>query len=236
MALPKLNSSPKYELVVPSTGQKIRFRPFLVKEQKVLLLAYESQDKKQIVQAIIDTINSCVEDGLSTYSLATFDVDYIFTQIRAKSVGEVVELQIACETCETPNDVNVNLEEITVDIKEKDNVIQLTDEISVKMGYPDYSTLMLDGRIFEAQSTSEIVMEVILASIDSIVTEEENIIARDESKQDLIDFVESMNADQFKKISDFVENMPVMKHHLDFKCVSCGHDNRRTLQGIDDFF
>jgi len=236
MALPKLNSSPKYELTIPSNGEKVRFRPFLVKEQKVLLLAYESQDKKQIIQAIIDTIESCVDDNIDAFKLSTFDVDYIFTQIRGKSVGEIVDLQISCESCQTPNDVKVNLEHINVEVSDRDHLIQLTDDIAVKMGYPDYGRLMLNGNIFEAQNTSEVVMEVILSSIESIMTEEENILARDESREDLINFIDSMTSDQFGKISEYVEQMPVMKQTIEFQCSNCQHDNRRTLQGIDDFF
>lgn len=236
MALPKLNSSPKYELTIPSNGEKVRFRPFLVKEQKVLLLAYESQDKKQIIQAIVDTIESCVDEDVDAFKLATFDVDYIFTQIRAKSVGEIVDLQISCESCQTPNDVNVNLEKIDVEVPDRDQIIELTDQISVKMGYPDYGRLMLNGNIFEAQNASEVVMEVILSSIESIMTEEENILARDETRQDLVDFIDSMTSEQFKKISDYVEYMPVMKQEVEFTCVNCSHDNSRVLQGIDDFF
>ena len=236
MALPSLNAAPKYELTVPSTKKKIRFRPFLVKEQKILLLAYESQDKKQIIQAIIDTVKSCTDDEINVYDLTTFDVDYIFTQIRAKSVGEKVDLQIACSSCEQANDVQVNLEDIQIECDKESEVIKLTDQVSVKVKYPDYDRFINHSNIFDAQSASEMVMEIIIASIDSIMTEEENIPAVNESKEELVNFVESMNSEQFEKINQFVENMPVMKHEVNFKCISCGEDNTRVLQGIDDFF
>lgn len=235
MALPSLNATPKYELTIPSTGEKIRFRPFLVKEQKVLLLAYESQDKKQIIEAILDTVKACADDGVDVYELATFDIDYIFTQIRAKSVGEKVDLNIPCSECNHSNEVQVNLEDITVDVNKSTEVVQLTDDISIKMRYPDYRQFM-SSKIFEIETAAEMIMEVVICSIESIMTEEENILAKDESREELINFIESMSSSQFKKISDFVESMPVMKHTIEFTCAQCAHENKRTLQGIDDFF
>ena len=111
MALPKLNTAPKYELTVPSTGEKVRFRPFLVKEQKILLIAYESKDRKNIIQAILDTIDSCVEE-LDVKKLTTFDVDFIFTNIRSKSVGEKITVNMNCKSCSTPNEIEIDLDEI----------------------------------------------------------------------------------------------------------------------------
>jgi len=236
MALPLLNAAPKYELIVPSTGKKLRFRPFLVKEQKVLLLAYESQDKKQIVNAILDTVTACTSGDIDVFDLTTFDIDYIFTQIRSKSVGEKVDLQIACSSCEQANDVQVNLEDIKVEVEKDSEIIKLNDEISIKMKYPNYNRFMLNSKIFEVTSASEMIIEIVISSIDSIMTEEENLLAKDESREELLSFVESMNAEQFEKVSRFVESMPVMKHEINFKCISCGEENTRLLQGIDDFF
>lgn len=235
MALPLLNSAPKYELTIPSTQNKVRFRPFLVKEQKVLMLAYESQDKRQIIQAILDTIKACVDD-VDAKNLTTFDIDYLFTQIRAKSVGEKVELQIPCSECSTPNDVQVNLEDIVIENDGKEQIVQLTDDISVKLKHPSYADFLRNQKFFEIESASGMIMEIMLASIDSIMTEEENIQVKDESREELEAFVDSMTGDQFEKISQFVQNMPVLKHTVNFNCISCGHGNERTLQGIDDFF
>lgn len=236
MALPSLNAAPKYELTVPSTKKKIRFRPFLVKEQKILLLAYESQDKRQIIQAIMDTVKTCTDDAVNVYDLTTFDVDYIFTQIRAKSVGEKVDLQIGCTSCEQANDVQVNLEEIKIECDKGSEVIKLTDQVSIKVKYPDYDRFINHSNIFDVESASEMIMEIIISSIDSIMTEDENIPAADESREELMNFIESMNAQQFEQVSKFVENMPVMKHEVKFKCINCGEENTRVLQGIDDFF
>lgn len=235
MPLPKLNTAPKYELTIPSTGEKVRFRPFLVKEQKVLLLAYESKDTRQIVRAILDTVDACIED-VNVYSLATFDIDYLFTQIRAKSVGETSAIVAYCTSCNSENTVTVNFDNIKVETAEKPPVIQITDEISVKMKYPDYHTLVVDGTMFEADTQSKVIMEIIYASIDSIMTEEENIKVSNESKEELVQFIESMTSQQFEKIAEFVNQLPALRHNLEFKCVSCGHDNNKLLQGIEDFF
>ena len=238
MALPVLNASPNYELTIPSTKEKVTFRPFLVKEQKVLLIANETNDKVQIVRAILNVLSSCINEQVDLYNLAIFDIDYIFTQIRAKSVGEKVELNFKCSNCEEQNDVQVNLEEVYVDVKKtgKDLVVKLTEQISVKLKYPDYRTLMGADGIVKAETATDMMMEVILSSIDSIMTEEENIKAQDESREDLMAFVESMTAGQFEKISEYFESLPQLKHEMNHTCKVCGHENSTTLQGLQNFF
>lgn len=236
MALPSLNTEPKYELTIPSTQQIVRFRPFLVKEQKVLLLAYETQDKKNVIQAILDTVVACVVDDIDVYSLTTFDIDYMFTQIRGKSVGEKVELIINCTECDTPNDIDLNLEEIQIEVDEPSKTIELTDEISVKLVYPNYSKLLTNDKFFSSESTSEIIMEVIMACIDSIITEEESIRIKDEPRSEIEKFIESMNTNQFSQIAEFAQNLPAMEHTVQFNCINCGAENEKLLKGLDDFF
>lgn len=235
MALPLLNTAPKYELTIPSTKEKIRVRPFLVKEQKVLMIAYESQDKRQIIQAILDTVAACAE-GVEPSKLTTFDIDYLFTQIRAKSVGEKVDLKINCSECGTGNDIQVVLDEIKIEQGVDSEVIQITDEISVRLKYPSYGDFLKNSKFFESETQSEVIMELMLACIHSIMTEEENILAKDEPREELVKFVDSMTAEQFEKVSTFVQNMPVLNHTVKYDCVSCGENNERVLQGIDDFF
>lgn len=234
MALPLLNTNPKYELTIPSTGQKVKFRPYLVKEQKVLLLAAESKDKTQILTSIIDTIEACV-DGVNVYDLAIFDVDYIFTQIRAKSTGEKIDAQFSCSECSTPNDTQIDLEKINIDVPEKNDIIEMTDRISIKMKYPTYERF-LKSNIFDVDTKTAMIMEIIICSIDSVMTDDENIKLADEPREAIIEFVESMTAEQFSKASAFIEDMPAIKHDIAFKCVSCGHNNTAVLEGIDDFF
>jgi len=236
MALPKLNAAPKYALTIPSTGQEIYYRPFLVKEQKVLLIAYESKDRKQVIKAILDTVDACLETEVSVHTLTTFDIDYLFTQIRAKSVGEKVDLKIKCTHCEHFNDVQVNLEEIEVPEIEGSKVVELNDEISVKLQYPSYTQFIRNPKILESESDTETIMEIIISCMESIQTEEENILLKDESREEIVRFLDSMTSEQFDKISDFVQKMPSMKKDVEFPCVSCGETSEVELRGIDDFF
>lgn len=236
MALPKLNSSPKYELTIPSTGKTVRFRPFLVKEQKVLLIAYESKDKKQVIHAILDTIRACAEDEINVNDLTTFDVDYIFTQIRAKSVGEKVDLRIKCTHCESFNDIQINIEDIKVEVEEGSKVVKLTDEISVKLRYPNYGQFLKNPYMFDSKSDTQTVLEIIVSCIESVMTEEENISLKDESREEIERFIDSMTSDQFEKISEFVQKMPQLKHDVSFTCTNCEEVAEAQLRGIDDFF
>jgi len=236
MALPKLNSAPKYALTIPSTGQEIYFRPFLVKEQKVLLIAYESKDRKQVVKAILDTVEACVEGEIDTRKLTTFDVDYLFTQIRGKSVGEKVDLRIKCTHCDQFNEVQVNIEEIEVPEVKGSKVIELNKDISIKLQYPSYYQFIRNPKILESESDTETIMEIIISCMESIQTEEENILLKDESREEIVRFLDSMTSEQFEKISAFVQEMPSMKKEVEFQCVSCSETSEVMLQGIDDFF
>ena len=141
MALPKLNSTPTYEMTIPSSGQKVIYRPFLVKEQKNLLIAFESQNRGDLLRSIVNTINICVEDKIEE-TLSTFDVDYMFTKIRSKSVGEVSTVLMKCEECETDNEVNIDLDEVEVVGDMPDMTIAVTDDIVVKMKFPTYEDFL----------------------------------------------------------------------------------------------
>jgi hypothetical protein len=233
MALPSLNAAPSYELNIPSNGKKVKFRPFLVKEQKVLMLAYESQDKKQIINAMLDTIDACVE-GVNCRVLTTSDVDYIFTQLRAKSVGEKIELNVPCTECQTKNPVTVNVEEVTISGDSKEKIIQLDNQYSVKLKYPTYLDFM--SNIDESKSQTETIMDIIVSCLDSVMTEEENVSLKDETKEEVIKFVESMNTKQFEMITEFVQGIPQLEYNSNFKCINCGHEQDFKLQGLDDFF
>ena len=233
MALPKLNDAPKYEIVVPSTGQKVRYRPYLVKEEKILMLAMESQDQRSALGAIVDTIGSCVQDELNTSSLTTFDVEYLFTQIRSKSVGETAKIGVNCKHCDEQNEVIVKLDDIKVGNPEGlETKIELTDQIALKMRWPSYNELIDFGDM----STTDQTFKMIAACIDSVQTEEENIRLRDESEAEQMAFIESLSSAQFDKIRAYVEKMPKMEHHVSFECTSCGKGNDITLSGISDFF
>jgi len=235
MALPKLNASPIYELNVPSTGQLVTFRPFLVKEQKNLLIAIETQERRDMMRAIVRTIESCVEDTMT--DLTIFDVDYMFTKIRAKSVGETATLLIPCEECNQSSEVPIELERIMLHGKVvEDKLIELTDNISVQMRYPTYADFMDNDKLFQDNSLTETILEMVMTCIESINTPEEKFSTADEPREELVDFVESMSAEQFERVTEFVNGIPTIKQEADFVCDHCGHDNVRVLKGMDDFF
>lgn len=237
MALPRLNESPQYELVIPSSGQTVNYRPFLVKEQKVLLIAYESQDKKQILSAMLNTIETCVKEELNISKLATFDVDYIFTQIRSKSVGETSDIMIRCSECNHENEQSIRLDDIKVPIQKQDMIVKITDELNVRMKYPNYDFFLKNDVLLNEGSTqSEMLLALVVACLESVETEDERFDLSDESNEEILRFLESLTTDQFDKIGAFTMTMPAMEHDLEFNCESCGHVNNRKLKGLTDFF
>lgn len=233
MALPKLNSTPKYEMVIPSQQKTVRFRPYLVKEEKVLLMAFESQDTVQAMKAIIDTILVCVDDKINKEELTTFDVEYMFTKLRSKSVGERSNLNIECSNCKTKNEVSINIDDIEIKLDNPSEIIELQDEIHVEMGYPSAEVLM---NMKDGISQTEQLIELIVYSIKSIMSEEERVNASDVNKKDLREFVESMTGEQFKKVSEFVSTIPTLTKDVEFTCNSCDTENKTTLAGFTDFF
>lgn len=235
MALPQLNSTPKYTMTIPSLKKEVRYRPYLVKEEKILMMAFESGDKTQTLNAVVDTIFSCLEDDvtLRPSSLTTFDVEYMFTQIRAKSVGEVAKIRIKCTHCGEFNDAEVDLEDIEMKV-EKEPIIKLTDEVSLKMKYPSYKDLL--SKDLEAQDQLKLGFEMITDCIESIMTEDTQHLVRDQSKSEMENFIESLTTDQFGKITAFLNNIPRMTKVHEFKCVKCGEDNTVKLEGMSDFF
>ena len=235
MALPQLNDSPKYELVIPSTKQKVRFRPFLVKEEKVMMMAMETENQNDILNTIVDTIQACIADDVDVNKFTTFDVEYCFLQIRAKSVGEHVRLNLPCDQCETPNEVVVKLDDIIIDVPNVNNVIQVTDDISVEMRWPSYTQVISDD-IFAEKSQVDQIFGLIRSSITTILTKEERFSTTEHSKEELDAFIESMNNTQFAKIQEYVEQMPRLTHDVKYKCTNCSHDNTLTLEGMQSFF
>lgn len=234
MALPKLNDSPKYEIVIPSTQKSIKYRPFLVKEQKVLLMALESGDQRQILNSIVNTIDACVEDPIKVNDLTTFDVEYMFTQIRAKSVGETSDIQIMCEKCEHMNPVKIKLDDIKIDFPGDKKSIKLNDKYTINMKYPKY-TASIESAV-EGKSTTEQMYNLIVHCLDTLMTDDDVINFDDESHDDKLSFVEGLTSAQFENIVEFVRNMPQLKHKLNYDCEACGEHNEHELQGMQDFF
>jgi hypothetical protein len=237
MALPRINSAPKYEMTVPSTGQKIMYRPFLVKEEKVLMMAMETGDDAGGIRAIVDTITSCVQEDFDANPLKSYDIEYLFLQIRAKSVGEKSTITIACKKCEHHNPHTIDLEAMKVSgIDQGDEDIELTPEITVSMKFPEYKDLLLSGINKEELSQIETIFKLIGKCIDGVKTPDEYFSMKDESEQEIKEFLESLNTEQFGKIRAFVEGMPKLKHDAIFDCEECGEHNEQELSGIQSFF
>lgn len=234
MALPKLNDKPKYEIVIPSTGETVRFRPYLVREEKVLMMAIESKDPKTAIDAIVDTIIACVDQPIERTSLKIFDVEYMFTKIRGKSVGETSKIGINCKSCEHTNEMVVNYDDLELEKPEMSNVIKLTDDIQITMKWPSFTEVA--GEEFTTNSTVSNAFSMINACIHSIQTEEDNILMSEVPKKEIEEFVESMTSDQLNKVKEYVEQMPKLKHDVSFDCEKCNEHNKMTLEGIQDFF
>jgi hypothetical protein len=235
MALPKINT-PTYELVVPSTGEEIRYRPFLVKEEKILLMAMESGDNKEIIRAIQDIVKECTYDKLKLSTMPMFDIEYLFLNIRAKSVGEITTLRLKCPDDEkTTVKVDVNLTEIEVQTdKNHTNKIELTDEMGIMMKYPTIDSFAGDMSEINASN----MLEVISGCIDSIYDKggEEVFEAKDQTKKELIEFIEQLNSKQFKNIQGFFDTMPKLKHIIKVKNPKTKKESEVVLQGLNDFF
>ena len=234
MALPKINSAPEFDVTVPSTGETVAFRPYLVKEEKVLMLAFESKDTGQAAKAIGNTLNACAQDeGFNAFKCTTYDVEYIFTVLRTKSVGETSDVIIKCSECEAKNDVKVQLDDIDVgDARIKRETIKLTDSVSIDMAYPQYGSLT---KITASGETLEDSIAMIGTCIESINTEDERYGRDDFSDKELDEFMESLTTDQFKRMTEFLKDIPKLEHDITFKCVKCGHDNVTKLSGMQDF-
>lgn len=237
MALPIINETPKYHLTIPSTKKKVFFRPFLVKEQKILLMALESQDQKTIVRAISDIIDSCVVDHIKPGTLATFDVEYMFTQIRAKSVGETSDISLKCAECEEANEVTIDLSNIKVEVESEPPLIDLNDQYKLKMKYPSYDSLLdVMPESDDEASLSDVLFRLSLVCLHQLMTEEDVINFDEESKEERIKFLDNLNSEQFQSIMTFVQSLPKLTEDVKFKCSSCNHDNEYKLEGLDDFF
>ena len=232
--LPKLNDTPKYQLTIPSSGKKVKYRPYLVKEEKVLLTAIEMGDFNTMINAIADTIKACVQEDIKVEDLATFDIEYMFLKIRGKSVGENINIISRCKHCGGENNVTINIDDINVEDTRPEKKIQLTDEVSLQVKYPSYSDIV--ASMNSDDENLNFAFEMSLNVIDSIQTENENIKVSDVERSELKDFVDSMSSAQYAKITNFISEMPSLKHRVNFKCSSCETDNDIALEGINDFF
>jgi len=238
MPLPKI-ATPLYELELPSTGETIQYRPFLVKEEKVLVIALESEDTKQITTAIKTVIKNCIRTkGVKVEDLPTFDIEYLFLNIRGKSVGEELEVNVTCpDDGKTQVPVTINLDDIQVQKNEEHtNQVKVDDSIMMEMKYPSLDQFIKNNFDFQDGNAMDQSFELIASCIDKIYTEEEVWAAADCSKKEIIEFLEQMNSSQFKEIEKFFETMPKLSHTIKVKNPKTKKENEVVIEGLAGFF
>lgn len=240
MALPKIDT-PIYDLTLPLSNKKIRFRPFLVKEQKNLLMAVESDDQESIQENIKQILRNCtLTEKIEIDDLPVIDIEYYFINLRAKSVGEVIENKYRCEAivddkkCNNIMETSVNLLDIKVEGHVQNNdVIQLTDKITIKLRYPKFSVLK---SIKDMNKMADIAMRMVAESIEYIYDGEQFYYANEVSANELLEFVESLNQKQFAKIEEFFLTMPKLQRKIDIVCSKCGFNHKFDIEGLENFF
>ncbi len=238
MPLPKVNT-PTYELVLPSTNKKIKYRPFLVREEKILIMALETEDAKQITSSVIEILNACIlTRGIKIEKLATFDIEYLFLNVRAKSVGESIDVNVTCpDDNKTTVEVKVDIDSIKI-IKNKNHkdTVKLDDTLSLKLNYPSIEQFIENN--FESSKGSEIstTLDMITSCIDMIYTDEESWNASETSKKDLEEFIEQLNTKQFRVIEGFFDTMPKLSHSIKVKNPKTDVESTVVLEGLAAFF
>lgn len=238
--LPKIDI-PIYETKLISNGEVIRFRPFLVKEQKLFLMAGESDDSKETIKAIKQVLRNCILDDVDIENMATFDIEYLFLQLRARSVGEIANLRFTCnnnisetEKCGNNVKIDVNVLEINPE-KDKDhsNKIPITDTIGIVLKYPTFNSLDISDLNTD---NIEQILEIIVSCIDYIYDADNVYYAKDTPKQELVEFIENLKQADLEKVSTFFNTLPKVKKDVDFQCEKCGYKEVLTLEGIQSFF
>ena len=239
MPLPKINT-PTYELTLPSIGKKIKYRPFLVREEKILIMALESEDMVQITNAIIQILSDCIiTKGVDVTKLATFDIEYLFLNVRAKSVGETVDVSITCpDDNKTAVEMNINIDAIRVQkTKGHKNTIKLDDQYSIKLKYPSFNEfIQTNFESGENESDVNKSLNMISSCIEMVYDEEESWDASDSTKEELEEFVEQLNSKQFKEVEKFFETMPKLSHKVKVKNPTTGVSSEVVLEGLASFF
>ena len=239
MPLPKINT-PTYDLTLPSTGKKIKYRPFLVREEKILIMAMESEDMTEITNAIVQILSDCIlTKDVKVESLATFDIEYLFLNVRAKSVGETVEVNVTCpDDNETQVEISIAIDSIKIQkTRGHKNIIKLDDELSLKLRYPSLEQFV-ENNFETGEEVSEVSqsLSMITSCIDMIYNEEESWEASDYSKAELDEFIGQLNTKQFKEIEKFFTTMPKLSHTIVVKNPNTGVESEVVLEGLANFF
>ena len=241
MPLPKINT-PTYELTLPSNRKKVKYRPFLVREEKILVLALESEDQKQITDAIVQIIGDClITKNIDVTKLPTFDIEYLFLNVRSKSVGETVEVNVTCpDDGKTKVETSINIDDIKV-VKDKDHklIVQLDDKYSMKLKYPSLDQFIENNFDFEMAAPNESVsaaMSMLSSCIDMIYDNEESWDASESTKEELDEFIDQLNTKQFQQVEEFFRTMPKLSHKLKVTNPQTGVESEVILEGLASFF
>ncbi len=238
MPLPKI-STPTYELVLPSTGKKVKYRPFLVREEKILILALESENTKQITTAIKSILKECISTrGVKVDDLPTFDIEYLFLNIRGKSVGEALDLMVTCpDDNETQVPVKIFIDEIQVQRDSKHTQdIKLDDTLTLRMKYPSLNQFIQNNFDFSEDDSVDASFDIISSCIDQVYNEDESWAASDCTKKELKEWIETLNTNQFKEVESFFTTMPKLSHTIKVKNPKTKVESDITLEGLTSFF
>jgi len=236
MSLPKMQL-PLYNVVIPSTGKEVKFRPFLVKEEKALLIAQQSEDPKVMVNTLKSIIEDCIQ-GIDANTLAIFDYEYLFTQIRSKSVGEIVDLVFLCDDCtdeKARTKVSMDITKFAVKFNpDHTNKIQLTNSIGIVMKYPSLDAI---GELEKANAGDvDSVFKLVIECIEFIYDGDEVYNTKEQTKEEVLEFLNNLTQEQFSKIESFFDTMPKMSQPVKYDCPVCGKHHDKVLEGIESFF
>lgn len=241
--LPKIDV-PIYDLKLLSTGKKIRFRPFTVKEEKLFLMAAEAGDLKSVTDTVKQVINNCVLDEIDIDELPLFDIEQIFLQLRSKSIGEVVNLKYRCNNiikddseeekkCNTVVEIDVNINDIIPEFEKTDkNRIEITENLGVVMKYPNFKVFEL----LDVEDGTQSILNTIISCIDYIYDKETLYYAKDSTKEELSEFVESLQTKDLQKFKEFFDTTPKLRKNIKFKCSKCSYEEDVLVEGIESFF
>lgn len=220
-----------FKTKLPSSGKNIKFRPMIVKEEKILLSAMESKDKDEMKAAVAQIISNCTFDKLNIQDMAILDIEWLFLQLRIKSKGQKAEYSFKCDECNVVNEREADLSKVEIINKDYNDVINLTSDIGIKMKAPNYAI----AESLSSDMNVDDIFSVIVGSIDLIYEGDEVHKASDESKEDLLEWIESLSDSNFKKIKDYFDNLPSMEMIIDFSCTGCKKENSIVLKGLNDF-
>lgn len=235
--IPKINDTPQYEFVIPSTSEKIKFRPYLVKEEKVLMTAFEGDDLKTSLGAILDTLVACSNGKLDRHKVTIYDVQFLFNKLRSTSVGDTASITMRCPKCKHVNPVEIDFDSMKM-TSESDSkkTIKIDDDISIEVHHPSYIDMMNNDDVSEATDYGKTMISLATDCIKYIMTSDERIDCSEHSRKELLEFVESMNTSQFKEMWTFIDNVPRLQYDLKHKCVKCDEDMSVTMKDHTDFF